>query len=60
MYEIVNTEKHQTLSIRLSDEDMGRVKEMASVHHRTMSDEMRHMIREAAERMGVENGENTV
>lgn len=60
MYEVVSSDKRQTLSIRVNDSDMGLVKAMASVHHRTMSDEMRHMIRETAEKMGVQNGENPV
>lgn len=60
MYEIVNSDKRQTLSIRLNDNDMALVKSMASVHHRTMSDEMRHMIRESAERIGVEDVKDTV
>lgn len=60
MYEIVSSDKKQTLSIRLSDGDMDLVKSMAHSHHRTLSDEMRHMIRESAEKMGVQDVENPV
>lgn len=50
MYNPFSSEGKFSLSVRVSETEMALVKSMATKHHRTVSDEVRHLIREAAGR----------